>query len=77
MGNLGYWFVIPFGSWYITPTIILIAAIALFFQKNRSERIIKTQNCLFIIALICYNIVSLLVINNMIQAVVPFFNSLN
>ena len=72
MENFVNWFVIPFWVWYIVPTVILVIAIVLFFLRKKSEQINKTKNLLFIIALICFNIVSLLVINNMISAIAPF-----
>ena len=75
MENFVNWFVIPFGVWYIIPTVILVVAIVLIFLRKRSERINKAKNILFIIALICFNIVSLLVINNMISAIIPFIEN--
>ena len=77
MENMFNWFVIPFGIYYTFPTIILVVAIVLAFFRKKSERINRAKNVLFIVALICYNIVSLLVINNMIEAVVPFIDSVN
>ena len=69
------WYVVVFWPWYIIPSIILVAAVVLVFFRKRSERIRKTKNLLFIIALICFLLASFLTINNMLNAIVPTINN--
>ena len=71
MENLFNWFVIPFGVWYSGPIITLIIATVLAFFSKKSDRVRQTKNILFIVSLISFNIISIMVIINMINAVIP------